>query len=1141
MRGRSALIICLMLIAVSLFGVVNTGGEGSIPARGSFATHDSGNFTINIGDDGGATGWDTLEFPAGEDRLSSASFGIGTGADSVDFGSSFEFETEHDIEISTPGNYTDEEGFARFSGWSGEDFDDVEIVQRTFMNDYRENERGHCGRWFVVDYEIDSDGLDQGDTYLIQTLNIDLGASASDDSFSFMDDINATVISDGSTFIGMAVFTTGNWSRYHGHNAGEYGPSVYNTESSVWGQMSSPNNITSSSTQQDWYMDMVAKIDNDPRIFMPVHVSFIIMVGNSQYDLRNAYHDAVNGLTGEFVIGPQPEWTKGNENLTYQYHGPFPPSYNSHYDRYTMVDDEWIFSGGGNAGTIDRINQSISLSGVITTDWLALRFHPHYDSPFNGREYGDPFIVKVDQKGPDTVLSYTNTDPTGTLKISTSVDDRGGSGVFRTYLSIDNETFVEAYSLQLEGDSEDLNFYGYSVDNVGNAGPRDKLEGLFIDGTPPLISDITIAPEDLNDKTAVPIAFSISAVDSIAGVDQDSVMYRYRFTSDDQPSSWQSMEFDEGSFSALIEEDLSGRGGQDLTIDVKVEDELGNGAQDSMVESIEAVNDPPQYLISIPDVEYATTEVPMVLTGEDLDGDLVTFEFEYRLGDGPWNDIPKELLEQTEKDHFIFTLPNVTFEGDLQITGSAFDGNVTAPLNVATIPIDRKAPVIGVEGLPTSQWSDHVSLTFSAVDGVSGVDELWYLEEIDGTFQLFTSNKALLIETGPHNITVLATDNAGNSRSLELDTILIDSISPEVHHIQFEPQDPKVGEDFEVHFTAYDLHSLPHSILSQAPSLFLEVWIEFQGVNIFADSIIPVTGEEDRFVATFNDPFDIPLTGGMVRINFTDEAGNEIGVGQGPLDVGSRPIPCSLDIDYPDPVGIGQRFEVTLTSEGPVMLEAKYPMTARTWIITPMKTEGDEYTYELPGPNRPEDILFKVYYGPEDAEEMNLTCPVEGWFNISVTGWIDSDGDGLGNDFEILYSLDHQQENDVNEDIDGDGLTLIEEMNNLTDPDNKDTDGDGMDDQWESIWGTLPFREDAYEDIDDDTWSNIKEFDAGTDPRDPDDKPEEIPVTPWYWIVLIIVVLLSILAFFIFQLFQKRKLEDDIEDTEDEMKWDQDG
>ncbi|MHA1617134.1 MAG: FG-GAP-like repeat-containing protein [Candidatus Njordarchaeales archaeon] len=98
----------------------------------------------------------------------------------------------------------------------------------------------------------------------------------------------------------------------------------------------------------------------------------------------------------------------------------------------------------------------------------------------------------------------------------------------------------------------------------------------------------------------------------------------------------------------------------------------------------------------------------------------------------------------------------------------------------------------------------------------------------------------------------------------------------------------------------------------------------------------------------------------------------------------------------------------------------------------------------------------------------------------------DTDMDGMPDGWEVKYHLDPLNPADNATDIDGDGLTNLEEYNHGTDPRKVDTDGDGMPDGWEVKYHLDPLKKDGYMDPDNDGLCNYDEYRYGTDPRNPD-------------------------------------------------------
>ncbi|MDI6855199.1 MAG: hypothetical protein QMD21_00230 [Candidatus Thermoplasmatota archaeon] len=176
-------------------------------------------------------------------------------------------------------------------------------------------------------------------------------------------------------------------------------------------------------------------------------------------------------------------------------------------------------------------------------------------------------------------------------------------------------------------------------------------------------------------------------------------------------------------------------------------------------------------------------------------------------------------------------------------------------------------------------------------------------------------------------------------------------------------------------------------------------------------------------------------------------------------------------------------------------------------------------------------------YQPADPNRADSNCDIDsdGLTNLQEyladtnPGNNDTDSDGMLDGWEVFYGL-NPLANDSSLDLDDDGLSNLEEYlagtnpkNNDTDndglgdydeiyiyktnPTNPDTDSDGMPDGWEVYYLLDPLRDDSSEDPDndgydfdrngaidqDEKFTNLEEYLAGTNPRNPDSDSDGMP------------------------------------------------
>jgi len=188
---------------------------------------------------------------------------------------------------------------------------------------------------------------------------------------------------------------------------------------------------------------------------------------------------------------------------------------------------------------------------------------------------------------------------------------------------------------------------------------------------------------------------------------------------------------------------------------------------------------------------------------------------------------------------------------------------------------------------------------------------------------------------------------------------------------------------------------------------------------------------------------------------------------------------------------------------------------------------AESYTYDDTG------RLTSVVY--DDGSSITYTYDNNGNLLLvehSAAPAVDTDGDGMPDDFEIANGFDPNNPADANEDADSDGLTNLEEFIAGTQPHNPDTDGDAvldgsdafpndpnesvdtdgdgignnadtdddgdtMPDAYELANGLDPLNAaDAAADADGDGFTNLEEFQAGTDPQNAEDFPtaRKVPI-----------------------------------------------
>ena len=115
---------------------------------------------------------------------------------------------------------------------------------------------------------------------------------------------------------------------------------------------------------------------------------------------------------------------------------------------------------------------------------------------------------------------------------------------------------------------------------------------------------------------------------------------------------------------------------------------------------------------------------------------------------------------------------------------------------------------------------------------------------------------------------------------------------------------------------------------------------------------------------------------------------------------------------------------------------------------------------DLPAGTQPEgDAFYQLR-----AAGAGAAADVETNNNVAVFSaylWLDTDGDGLPDNWETAHGLNARDTADAESDVDQDGLTALQEYRIGTNPGLADTDGDGMKDGAEVDAGTDPLSSDS--------------------------------------------------------------------------------
>jgi PKD repeat protein len=135
---------------------------------------------------------------------------------------------------------------------------------------------------------------------------------------------------------------------------------------------------------------------------------------------------------------------------------------------------------------------------------------------------------------------------------------------------------------------------------------------------------------------------------------------------------------------------------------------------------------------------------------------------------------------------------------------------------------------------------------------------------------------------------------------------------------------------------------------------------------------------------------------------------------------------------------------------------------------------------------------------------------------------LDSDGDGIDDQWEDDNGLDKYDSSDAELDYDNDNLTNLKEYQYGTNPLDHDSDNDGLPDGWEIANNLDPLDNGSTDikngpdgDPDGDGYTNLEELESGTDPQDSESQPKETDDDDedyMMYIMIMIVVIVILIA-----------------------------
>jgi hypothetical protein len=404
-------------------------------------------------------------------------------------------------------------------------------------------------------------------------------------------------------------------------------------------------------------------------------------------------------------------------------------------------------------------------------------------------------VVKSDAAAPTSAISDPGTNVRGTITLSATASDSGGSGLaavaFQRKLSSGSGWTTIAtdatspYSISFDTTSVADGVYDFrtvATDVAGNAETAPAaVTNKRIDNTPP--SATMLSPGDPVRGTVTLTSTTSDAGSGIATVTYELAPHGGAFAT--QPASWDTTVVADGLYDLrVIATDNAGSSTTSPLITTRVD------------------NTPPSLTFSSPAAgANVRGTVSLVATASDASPASPPVTFEYKLHSGStWT--------ATSSSWDTATLPSGDGLYDLRATATDDAGNTAQVVN-QNILVDNVPPTVSITAPPTSvngSFTSPTSFSASAADAGSGVASVQFFECSNtstdcasGSFNSlgtvaapgpYTVNWPIPGD-GNHALKVVATDNASHTSSA-IRNVNVDTTPPDTT-ITAKPADPSGG------------------------------------------------------------------------------------------------------------------------------------------------------------------------------------------------------------------------------------------------------------------------------------------------------------------------------------------------------------